>query len=120
MRIGKNHLNHQQELFNKKNIKIMKKIFSLALLIVTFIACGGPAMDRIPCKYELEFNVYLPDNTVDKKTMIIDGDQYTNCEVKTHSGSEGRIYEYYIKDNSTYNTIYEGPFPIYITKLERM
>ncbi len=96
----------------------MKKIFSLALLLVTFIACCGPAMDSIPCKYELEFNVYLPDNTVDKKTMIIDGDQYTTCNVNT-AANRGKIYEYEIIDNN-FHTIYKGPFPIYITKLERM
>lgn len=96
----------------------MKKIFSLVLLIVTFIACGGPAWDSIPCKYELEFNVYLPDNTVDKKTMIIEGDQYTTCNVNTVA-KRGKIYEYEIIDNY-FHTIYEGPFPIYITKLEKI
>lgn len=97
----------------------MKKIFSLALLVIIFAACGGPPMDSVPCKYVLEFNVYLPDNTIDKKTMIIDGDQYTTCEVETLSGRNGRIYEYYIENNYSHS-IYEGPFPIYITKLEKI
>lgn len=96
----------------------MKKIFSLVLLVVTFIACGGPKMDSIPSKYKLEFNVYLPDNSVDKKSMIIEGDQYTTCKVNSVS-NRGKIYEYSIVDNY-YHTIYEGLFPIYITKFERI
>lgn len=77
----------------------MKKIFSLAILTVMFIACGGTKMDSIPCKYELEFNVYLPDNTIDKKKMIIDGDQYTTCKVNT-AANRGKIYEYEIIDRN--------------------
>ena len=50
--------------------------------------------------------------------MIIDGDQYTTCNVNT-AANRGKIYEYEIIDNY-YHTIYEGPFPIYITKLERI
>jgi hypothetical protein len=95
----------------------MKKIFSLVLLVVTFIACGGIDPEN-SVKYELEFNVYLPDNTVDKKTMIIEGDQYTTCNVNT-AANRGKIYEYEIIDNHLH-TIYEGPFPIYITKFERI
>ena len=83
----------------------MKKIFSLVILVIMFTACGGPFRDSIPCKYMLEFNVYLPDNTVDKKTMIIEGDQYTTCNVNT-AANRGKIYEYEIIDNY-YHTIYE-------------
>lgn len=95
----------------------MKKFFSLVLLVVTFIACGGIDPEN-SVKYELEFNVYLPDNTVDKKTMIIEGDQYTTCKVNS-AVNRGKIYKYEIIDNHLH-TIYEGPFPIYITKFERI
>lgn len=96
----------------------MKRIFSLAILVIMFSACGCPAMDSVPCKYELEFNVYLPDDTVDKKTMAIEGDQYTTCNVNT-AANRGKIYEYEIIDNY-FHTIYKGPFPIYITKFEKV